>query len=111
VSVAWLPTGVSGGSHARTRPGQAEGGRPRTTGHSSGTSGQLCAEGRAARATLRLKANAVAALENGDIDGDYAAACDAYRMAAEALLTGVCVCETKLCLKALLTCARSAQRS
>jgi hypothetical protein len=77
----------------------------------SGTSGQLCAEGRAARATLRLKANAVVALENGDIDGDYAAACDAYRMAAEALLTGVCVCETKLCLKALLTCARSARRS
>ena len=38
------------------------------------------------RATLRLNATAVAALENGDVDGAYAAAYDAYRMAAEALL-------------------------
>jgi hypothetical protein len=38
------------------------------------------------RATLRLNATAVAALENGDVDGAYAAAYDAYRTAAEALL-------------------------
>ena len=38
------------------------------------------------RATLRLNATAVAALKNGDVDGAYAAAYDAYRMAAEALL-------------------------
>jgi uncharacterized protein (UPF0332 family) len=38
------------------------------------------------RATLRLNATAVSALENGDVDGCYAAAYDAYRMAAEALL-------------------------
>jgi len=38
------------------------------------------------RATLRLNATAIAALENGDVDGAYAAAYDAYRMAAEALL-------------------------
>jgi hypothetical protein len=38
------------------------------------------------RATLRLNATAVSALEKGDIDGCYAAAYDAYRMAAEALL-------------------------
>ncbi len=38
------------------------------------------------RATLRLNATAVAALENGDVDGAYAAASDAYRMTAEALL-------------------------
>jgi uncharacterized protein (UPF0332 family) len=38
------------------------------------------------RATLRLNATAVAALENGDVDGAFAAAYDAYRMAAEALL-------------------------
>ena len=38
------------------------------------------------RATLRLNATAVAALENGDVDGAYAAAYDGYRMAAEALL-------------------------
>jgi hypothetical protein len=38
------------------------------------------------RATLRLNATAVAALRNGDVDGAYAAAYDAYRMAAEALL-------------------------
>jgi hypothetical protein len=38
------------------------------------------------RAALRLEATAVAALENGDVDGAYAAAYDAYRMAAEALL-------------------------
>lgn len=38
------------------------------------------------RAVLRLEATAVSALEKGDIDGSYAAAYDAYRMAAEALL-------------------------
>jgi hypothetical protein len=38
------------------------------------------------RATLRLEATAVAALANGDVDGAYAAAYDAYRMAAETLL-------------------------
>jgi hypothetical protein len=38
------------------------------------------------RATLRLNATAVSALEKGDVDGAYAAAYDAYRMAAEALL-------------------------
>lgn len=38
------------------------------------------------RAKLRLNATAVAALANGDVDGAYAAAYDAYRMSAEALL-------------------------
>ena len=38
------------------------------------------------RATLRLNATAVSALEKGDVDGAYAAAYDAYRMTAEALL-------------------------
>lgn len=38
------------------------------------------------RAALRLEATASAALKNGDVDGAYAAAYDAYRMAAEALL-------------------------
>jgi hypothetical protein len=38
------------------------------------------------RATLRLNATAVSALEKGDVDGAYAAAYDAYRMAAEAVL-------------------------
>ena len=38
------------------------------------------------RATRRLEATARAALENGDVDGAYAAAYDSYRMAAEALL-------------------------
>lgn len=38
------------------------------------------------RALLRLEATARAALKNGDVDGAYAAAYDAYRMAAEALL-------------------------
>ena len=38
------------------------------------------------RATLRLNATADSALEKGDVDGAYAAAYDAYRMAAEALL-------------------------
>jgi hypothetical protein len=38
------------------------------------------------RAELRLEATARAALKNGDVDGAYAAAYDAYRMAAEALL-------------------------
>lgn len=37
------------------------------------------------RAALRLEATARAALKNGDVDGAYAAAYDAYRMAAEAL--------------------------
>lgn len=40
------------------------------------------------RATLRLDATARAALQNGDIDGAYSAAYDAYRMAAEVLLGG-----------------------
>jgi hypothetical protein len=38
------------------------------------------------RAELRLQATARPALSNGDADGAYAAAYDAYRMAAEALL-------------------------
>jgi hypothetical protein len=38
------------------------------------------------RAALRLEATARPALENGDVDGAYAAAYDAYRMAAESLL-------------------------
>ena len=38
------------------------------------------------RVTLRLEATAVAALASGDVDGAYAAAYDAYRMAAEAFL-------------------------
>ncbi len=38
------------------------------------------------RATRRVEATARAALANGDADGAYAAAYDAYRMAAEALL-------------------------
>ncbi len=38
------------------------------------------------RATRRLEATARAALANGDADGAYAAAYDAYRMAGEALL-------------------------
>lgn len=40
------------------------------------------------RAALRLEATARAALKNGDVDGAYSAAYDAYRMAAEALLGG-----------------------
>ncbi len=40
----------------------------------------------AGRASRRLEATARAALANGDADGAYAAAYDAYRMAAEALL-------------------------
>jgi hypothetical protein len=44
--------------------------------------------GLASRATLRLEATARAALKNGDVDGSYAAAYDAYRIAAEALLGG-----------------------
>lgn len=40
------------------------------------------------RARLRLEATAKAALKNGDVDGAYAAAYDAYRMAAESLLAG-----------------------
>ncbi len=38
------------------------------------------------RATLRLNATAISALGKGDVDGCYAAAYDAYRMAAEGLL-------------------------
>ena len=38
------------------------------------------------RAELRVEATATAALEKGDVDGAYAAAYDAYRMAAESLL-------------------------
>jgi len=38
------------------------------------------------RAALRVEATAVAALTQGDIDGAYVAAYDAYRMAAESLL-------------------------
>jgi hypothetical protein len=38
------------------------------------------------RSALRLEATARAALTNGDADGAFAAAYDAYRMAAEALL-------------------------
>jgi HEPN domain-containing protein len=41
---------------------------------------------RISRATLRLEVTAAAALEGGDVDGACAAAFDAYRMAAEALL-------------------------
>jgi hypothetical protein len=44
------------------------------------------AEAQVSRAALRLTATAVPALANGDVDGAYAAAYDAYRMAAEALL-------------------------
>lgn len=44
------------------------------------------AEIQVGRAALRLEATAVSALENGDVDGAYVAAYDAYRMAAEALL-------------------------
>ena len=44
------------------------------------------AETLAGRASRRLEATARAALANGDADGAYAAAYDAYRMAAEALL-------------------------
>lgn len=45
-------------------------------------------KGLTSRAALRLEATARAALKNGDVDGAYAAAYDAYRMAAEALLAG-----------------------
>jgi hypothetical protein len=38
------------------------------------------------RAALRVGTTAAAALEGGDVDGAYAAAYDAYRMAAESLL-------------------------
>lgn len=44
------------------------------------------AEAQVARAALRVEATAAAALRMGDVDGAYAAAYDAYRMAAEALL-------------------------
>jgi hypothetical protein len=43
-------------------------------------------EAQVSRATLRLNATAASALAKGDVDGAYAAAYDAYRMAAEALL-------------------------
>jgi hypothetical protein len=39
-----------------------------------------------ARAALRVDTTAAAALDGGDVDGAYAAAYDAYRMAAESLL-------------------------
>jgi hypothetical protein len=49
-------------------------------------------EAQVSRATLRLNATAASALAKGDVDGAYAAAYDAYRMAAEALLGDrVCV--------------------
>jgi hypothetical protein len=41
---------------------------------------------RISQAVLRLEVTAAAALEGGDVDGACAAAFDAYRMAAEALL-------------------------
>jgi hypothetical protein len=44
------------------------------------------ADAQLARAALRVEATATAALNKGDIDGAYAAAYDAYRMAAESLL-------------------------
>jgi hypothetical protein len=44
------------------------------------------AEALVERAARRLEATAKAALANGDIEGAYAAAYDAYRMAGEALL-------------------------
>ena len=44
------------------------------------------AEAQLARAELRVEATATAALKMGDMDGAYAAAYDAYRMAAESLL-------------------------
>jgi hypothetical protein len=44
------------------------------------------AEAMMARATLRVRTTAVAALEGGDLDGAYVAAYDAYRMVAESLL-------------------------
>lgn len=44
------------------------------------------ADAQIGRASLRLEATARAALKNRDVDGAYAAAYDAYRMAAEALL-------------------------
>ena len=46
----------------------------------------VLADALAGRAARRLDATARAALANGDADGAYAAAYDAYRMAAEALL-------------------------
>jgi hypothetical protein len=44
------------------------------------------ADAQVARASLRAEATAASALSKGDVDGAYAAAYDAYRMAAEALL-------------------------
>lgn len=44
------------------------------------------ADAQVTRAALRVEATATAALKEGDIDGAYAAAYDAYRMAAESLL-------------------------
>lgn len=46
----------------------------------------VLAEAQIARAARRADATASAALRMGDVDGAYAAAYDAYRMAAEALL-------------------------
>lgn len=50
------------------------------------TSLATAADAEIERATRRLEATARAALENGDLDGAYAAAYDSYRMAAEGLL-------------------------
>jgi hypothetical protein len=44
------------------------------------------AQAQVVRAMRRVEATATAALSMGDVDGAYAAAYDAYRMAAEALL-------------------------
>ena len=51
----------------------------------------VLADALAGRAARRLEATARAALANGDADGAYAAAYDAYRMAAEALLARQCL--------------------
>jgi uncharacterized protein (UPF0332 family) len=50
------------------------------------TSLAAAADAQIERATRRLEATSRAALENGDLDGAYAAAYDSYRMAAEGLL-------------------------
>ena len=46
----------------------------------------LLADAQVARAARRVDATATAALRMGDVDGAYAAAYDAYRMAGESLL-------------------------
>jgi hypothetical protein len=43
------------------------------------------------RATLRVETTAAAALAGGDVDGAYATAYDAYRMAAESILARQCL--------------------